>query len=160
MPGADGTANAVHRFRTDARYVTAEMTVNPRLHFHVPGTDGEYRLPGPDTKIVFIRLPHEPTATGTQLHAAFHQHQNLRDIRTVVTTCRYTQEDLQFGTLERDQFTQDVFNAWIEDKKQRTKYEIVAKLIRPAFVGDGILETPINRLVKCKQVTINERGTS
>lgn len=151
---------ATHAFRANARYVTAEMTLDARAFFARPDTDGNHRLPGANTKIVYIRLPQDIALTTEppQLHMAFHDHRLLRDIRGMVTTCRFIQESLQFGTLERGHFTQDSFEQWIEDTKQHTKFEIVCRLIRPAFVGEGLIETPINRLVKCKQVTTNDRG--
>ena len=160
VPDPNGAAQTVHRFRTEARYVSAEMTINPRSFFNELGTDINHRIPGANTKTVLIRIPQETTpADGTtQLHIAFHDHVSLRNVRNMITTCTYIQEILQFGTEERGHFTQDVFEAWIDDTKQRTKFEIVTKLIRPAFVGDGLIETPINRLVKCKQITTNERG--
>jgi hypothetical protein len=82
----------------------------------------------------------------------------LREMRHLLTVCRYLQESHQFGMAERDQFSQDKFNQWIEDLKQHTKYEIVARLIGPAFVGEGIVETPVNRLVQCQQRGTNEKG--
>jgi hypothetical protein len=61
--------------------------------------------------------------------------------------------------LDRNQFSQDHFNcSWIKEVKQQTKYEVVAKLLQPAFVGDGIIETPVTRLVQCQQRGTNERG--
>jgi hypothetical protein len=43
-----------------------------------------------------------------------------------INTCQYLQEMLQFGTLAHGHFTQDIFNTWIEDTKQQTKFKIIA----------------------------------
>jgi hypothetical protein len=149
QPGAN-EAN----FRTTVRYVAAEMTIDPRRRYAIPGQPGNQLLPGADTKVVLFRLPQGPNAS---LHDAITL-ATLRDIRQLITVCKYLQGDTQWGMLERDQFSQDKFNTWVEDVKQNTKYEIVAKLMRPAFVGEGIIETPVTRLVQCQQKGTNEKG--
>ena len=57
-------------FRTNARYVAVEMTVNPRRRYTVVGLPGNGLLPDADTKSVLFRLPHGPD--GGTLHDAIH----------------------------------------------------------------------------------------
>jgi hypothetical protein len=146
-------ANQVN-FRASARYVATEMTIDPRRRYSVIGQAGNHLLPGADTKIVLFRLPQGPNAS---IHDAITT-ENIRDIRQLITICKYLHGTAQFGMVEREQFSQDKFNAWMEEIKQNTKYEIVARLMRPAFVGEGIIETPVTRLVQCQQKGTNERG--
>lgn len=121
----------------------AEMTLNPRAFFARP--DSMHRLPGPNTNVTLIRLLQEIILTSEpMLHLAFHDHTTLRDVHGMITTCRYIQESLLLGTLERCHFMQGTFDNWIEATKQHTKFELVCKLIRPASAG--LIETPINRL--------------
>ena len=148
------TAAAEPNFRSSARYVITEMTVNPRRRFSIPGKPGNYLLPGPDTKTVMFRLPQGPDG---------HLHEDiplnvLRNMRQLLNVSQYLQETHQFGMAERDQFSQDKFTHWIQDLREHTKYEVVARLIRPAFVGEGIIETPVNRLVQCQQRSTNDKG--
>ena len=141
-------------FRSTARYVTAEMTIDARRRFAEPGQPGAHLLPGPDTKVVLFRLPVGPNGSIHDIITL----ETIRNIRTLVTVCQLLQGSAQFGMLERDQFSQDQFKAWLENVKQQTRYELVAKLMRPAFVGDGIIETPVNRLIQCQQKGTNEKG--
>ncbi|KAI2508401.1 hypothetical protein MHU86_6075 [Fragilaria crotonensis] len=149
QPGANQAV-----FRRDARYVAAEMTINPRQRYSAIGQQGNNLLPDVDTKTVVFRLPQGPNAS---LHDAI-TIENIRDVRQLINICRILSGTAQVGTVERDQFTQEKFNQWLEEAKQHTKYEIVARLMRPAFVGEGIIETPVNRLVQCQQKGTNEKG--
>ena len=148
--GAAGEAN----FRTSVRYIAAEMTIDARQRYAAPGQPDAQLIPGADTKVVLFCLPIGPAGS---LHDAITMDM-IREVRQVVTVCKYLQGTLQFGMLDRDQFSQDRVNSWIEDVKQQTKYEVVAKLMRPAFVGKGIIETPVTRLVQCQQRGTNEKG--
>ena len=149
QPGAN-QAN----FRRDARYVSAEMSINPRRKYAVLGQPGNNLLPDVDTKTVLFRLPQGPNAS---LHDAITT-ENIKDVRQLITICRYLNGTAQFGMLSQNQFTQEKFNQWLEEIKQQTKYEIVARLMRPAFIGEGIIETPVNRLVQCQQKGTNDKG--
>jgi hypothetical protein len=149
QPGAN-EAN----FRSTARYVMTEMTIDPRRRYTIPGQPGNQLIPGADTKIVLFRLPQGPNAS---LHDGI-TIETLRDVRQLITVCKYLHGSAQFGMLEREQFSQDKFNTWIDDIKQNTKYEVVARLMRPAFVGEGIIETPVTRLIQCQQRGTNEKG--
>ena len=154
VPTETATAAAQANFRSAARYVAVEMTVDARRRFATPGVSGAHLYPGADTKVVLIRLPIGPAGS---LHDAITL-AGITDIKPLITICRYIQGASQFGMVEREQFSQDKFNGWIEDLKQNTRFEIVAKLLRPAFVGEGIIETPVTRLVQCQQRGTNERG--
>jgi hypothetical protein len=149
QPGAN-KAN----FRSTARYVMMEMTIDPRRRYTIPGQPGNQLIPGADTKIVLFRLPQGPNASLNDVITLA----TLRDVRQLITVCKYLQGSAQFGMLEREQFSQDKFNTWIEDIKQNTKYKVVARLMRPAFVGEGILETPVTRLIQCQQRGTNNKG--
>lgn len=59
----------------------------------------------------------------------------MHDVRQLITVCRYLQGSAKFGMLECEQFSQDKINTWIKDIKQNTKDKVVARLIRPSFVG-------------------------
>ena len=148
------TAAGEANFRTVVRYISAEMTIDARQRFTAPGQPGTQLFPGADTKVILFRLPIGPAGS---LHDAITM-DAIKDVRQAVTICRYLQGTLQFGMIEREQFSQDRFNTWIEELKQQTKYEVVAKLLRPAFVGEGIIETPVTRLVQCQQWGTNEKG--
>ena len=141
-------------FRSTVRYVVTEMTIDPRRRFQIPHRPGNHLLPGADTKTVMFRLPQ---GRDGNLHEAI-DIEMLRNMQQLITTCLFLQDAPQFGMAEREQFSQDRFNTWIEELKQHTKYEIVARLIRPAFVGEGIIESPVNRLVQCQQRGTNEKG--
>ena len=130
------------------------MTIDARARYAAPGQPGAQLIPGADTKVVLFRLPIGPAGS---LHDAIAMDM-IRNVRQTVSVCKYIQGTLQFGMLDRDQFSQDRFNSWIEVVKRRTKFEVVAKLLRPAFVGDGIIETPVTRLVQCQQRGTNEKG--
>ena len=142
-------------FWRDARYVACEMTIDPRRRYAIAGQPGNHHLPDVNTKVVAFRLPQGPNAT---LHEGVTP-ENIRDLRHLITMGRFMGVTAQFGMLERDQhFAQDKFNTWLDDIKQHTKYEVVARLLRPAFVGEGIIETPVTRLVQCHQKGTNEKG--
>ena len=149
---AIGTNEA--NFRSAARYVITEMTINARRRYAIPGKPGNHLIPGADSKTVMFRLPLDINGT---LHGDIPLHV-LRDMRQLLIQCQYLEETHQFGMADREQFSQDKFTHWIEDIKQQTKYEIVARLIKPSFVGEGILETPTNRLIQCRQLTTDEKG--
>jgi hypothetical protein len=149
---AAGAAQAT--FRASARYVAAEMTIEARRRFAQPGHPTAEFFPGRDTKTVLFRLPIGPAGS---LHDAITT-DTLRDIKLLINVCQALNGSPQFGTLEREQFSQDRFNNWVEDIKQQTKFELVAKLMRPAFVGEGIIETPVTRLVQCQQKSTNAHG--
>ena len=149
---ADG-ANQ-NNFRGTVRYVSVEMTIDARRQYADPGQPGAHLYPGPDTKVVLFRLPIGPNGS---LHDAITT-AIIRDMRQLLVVCQYLQGSTQFGMLERDQFSQDKFGQWVEEIKQHTRFEIVAKLMRPAFVGEGIIETPVTRLVQCQQRVTNDKG--
>jgi hypothetical protein len=153
IPGEAATEVTITNFRAAVRYISAEMTVDARQRFATPGP-GAQLLPGADTKVILFRLPIGPAGS---LHDAIAL-DTIRDLRQVVSICKYIQNTLQFGMIERDQFSQDRFNAWLDEVKQQTRYEVVAKLLRPAFVGEGIIETPVTRLIQCQQRGTNDKG--
>ena len=151
--------DALQKFRTEVRYVSAEMTLDPRAFFAREGIDGNHRIPGANTKTIHIRLPHVQTNQSTQVVQELQELNTLTNIRNLIIAGKRLSDKLQFGTIEKNHFTQDVFDNWIEDTRQRTRFEIVCRLIRPAFVGgDGLVETPLNRLVKCKQINGQRAG--
>jgi hypothetical protein len=79
-------------------------------------------------------------------------------LRQLITVCKYLHGSTQFGYWNASNSARDKFNTWIDDIKQNTKYEVVARLMRPAFVGEGIIETPVTRLIQCQQRGTNEKG--
>ena len=72
-------------FRRTARYIAAEMTVNARHQFAVPGQLGVHLFPGPDTKVVLFRLPIGPN--GSRHNAIVLA--NMDDIKPLISICHY-----------------------------------------------------------------------
>lgn len=72
--------------------------------------------------------------------------------------CECKNSPIQLGILKDGFNDQSYFDKWIKELVDETKFEIVCKLIKPAYVGDRVLDTAINRLQTCKQKYIDEHN--
>eukprot|EP00978_Attheya_sp_CCMP212_P022332 scaffold66535_cov40-Attheya_sp.AAC.2 len=140
-------------FMNNAKYLELQVTAKPILALPLC-TNLEDRV----TTTAILALPLEADGTLSLMLNAHHFQQPMGLIHLMMAT----QQPLECFSKVTSSYllTNSYFKEWLEKAKVQVKFEVAAFLLKPSYVGEGIIESTSNRLHQCQQNSRDSFTTS